>query len=190
MRSRAEARLGPGVVGLDLSLTRPGACFLPTRWQVGDWAPVAVARWQYTDETENWPEGALDRQYDRLDYYADKVCTFVREHAARYAYVEEYAFSKRLQGQRALAELGGVVRRDLYLLGVTLVPVTASAARKVLLGRNPQGKDQKLQTHLKLFGKRCGAPKTWCEDEADAFCIANYGRTELGLPALVLHDGR
>ena len=107
--------------------------------------------------------------------------------ATMHVYIEQYAFSAARLGKSAsltrLAELGGIVKlRMLDVFNAETQPVTSGQCRKLLLGYGSK-KDIKqiAQAEIRL----AGAPfKTG--DECDAFGVASYGRSELGLPALTL----
>ncbi len=66
-------------------------------------------------------------------------------------------------------------------LRVGLIPVHSASARKLLLGKLPR-KDVKVFTQAKVYAM--GAPMWWTGDMIDSFTIANYGRSQVGLPAL------
>lgn len=96
-------------------------------------------------------------------------------------YVEDYAYGSIHRGMD-LGELGGAVKVALFQLGHVVVPVNQSTARKYLLGKLPQ-KDRGSAVAVALKDWGADFPNS---DEGDAFVVANYARTEHGLPGLTL----
>lgn len=180
MRAR---RVASPIVGLDLSLTGPAACWIPSGWEIGDWSALKVEAWK--PALPKSPDN-LDELYFRLAWITHRVRDFVtaksKERPA-YVAVEGYAFAAHSSSVTKLAELGGAVRVALWEAGFLAHPVTASAARKFLLGKLPK-KDAKVATHLALWG--AGAPKEWSGDVLDAFACANYALSDQGVPAMTL----
>jgi Holliday junction resolvasome RuvABC endonuclease subunit len=165
------------VLGLDLSLRRPAAVVIPAGWELG--------RWQDLKRLSFEPlEVASDRErYMRVGGIVARMIVFAREHEVSYAGVEDYAFSKSSSSVTKLAELGGHARVEfLRRMGLLLRPVAASQARRQLLGALPP-KNAKILTQRALYA--AGAPFA-NDDECDAFAVANFMLTELGLVALSL----
>lgn len=184
---RSPKRAGTPAIGLDLSLTAPAACLIPPRWRLGYWWSLDVVAWDP-------PGDMLDEQarIRRVEWIVDRVDEFVAKAALRVVvghaappaiFIEGYAFSRSSSSVTKLAELGGAVRVDLRRRGFVARSVTASAARKLLLGRLPK-REAKNATHGAL--RAAGVPPAWSGDVLDAFVVANFGLTELGLPALTL----
>jgi Holliday junction resolvasome RuvABC endonuclease subunit len=165
------------VLGLDLSLRRPAAVVIPHSWELGAWNDLA--RLSFEPE-----EPKSDRErYMRIGGIVTRMIAFAREHGATYAGVEDYAFSKSSSSVTKLAELGGHARVEfLHRMGLVLRPVVASQARRQLLGALPR-KDAKLAVQVALWS--AGAPFA-NDDECDAFCVASFMLTEVGLVALSL----
>lgn len=164
------------ILGLDLSLTSPAAVCIPDRWKVGSWRQLS---WYSCAPVV--PED-LKARYDRIEHIVARMLAFARQEGVTHAYVEDYAYSRSSSSTTKLAELGGHARVEFARSGLVLHPVTASQARRQLLGRLP-AKDAKRLTHEALTA--AGAPFR-NGDEADAFVIANFGLTELGLLAMCL----
>lgn len=194
-RRRLERAPGPAVVGLDLSLTRPAACRIPGDWEVGDWSRVVVASWEPAVPRGDGIDFERAR-IERLVEIADRVRAFVEmgarspgdrevvvEPRVDAVGIESYAYSSSSSSVTKLAELGGVVRVSLFSYGIVPVPVVAASARKLLLGKLPRA-DQKAWVQAAL--KRARAPFWEDDDQADAFCVANWLRAELGGVALVM----
>lgn len=165
------------VVGLDLSLTRAAACAVPVDWDL-DWARV---KW-LTAGAALPKDATPDQAAERVAGIAEAIVAFASaihfSGATLYLVVEQYGFNMATRAH-ALAELGGVVKHELRKarLGVPH-PVVASSARKVLLGKNPQGKGAAkaaVMHFLHLAGAEC--PN---DDAGDAFAVANYKLCEWG----------
>jgi Holliday junction resolvasome RuvABC endonuclease subunit len=164
----------PWILGIDPSLTRSAAVLIPPGWELGDWLTL---RWC---SVEIPPGDGTERQrVERMGEIVDRLLNFVSEHSGSEVrgWVEQYAFNARSASVTKLAELGGILRHQFLIeFGVPLEPVTASQARKQLLGKLPR-KDQKLAVQLALG--RAGAPFV-NGDECDAACVAFWGLTEIG----------
>lgn len=175
----------PYVLGIDPSLTRSAAVIIPPDWELGDWKAL-----RFTSYGEEPPDRkGLDvlsyerERIERMRRTADVLVEFASKTPGRLrGFVEGYGYNMGGAGAHSLAEFGGILRsRFLSRLGLALEPVAEASARKLLLGKLPP-KDRKLAVQLAL-GK-VGAP--FNSDECDAFAIAGYGLSELGLTALSL----
>jgi hypothetical protein len=164
------------VAGLDLSLTCPAVVVIPSGWVLGDWPNLARAR-LITDPVNDDHARAM-----RIIKIVGFVRDFVLSQGATDWFVEDYAFSKRSSSVTKLAELGGHARAEFLTYGKPLRAVPASQARKLLLGKLPR-KDAKLAVQNALYTH--GA-KFEDDNECDAFCVANFGLSEVGLPFLSL----
>lgn len=164
------------VLGLDLSLSGPAGCHVPKGWKIGDWRALSVET--LSPDVPETEVGRLDRLLQIVDVFG----RWVERMGPDYSWVEDYAYSARSSSVTKLAELGGAVRVELHRRGFGPLPATASQARLMLLGKLPK-KDQKKVTHAAL--RAAGFP--WASgDVMDAFVIANWGRSECGLPFLSL----
>ena len=168
------------VIGLDLSLTAPAACRIPVGWEIGDWSALEVAAWQ--PPAPAGPDD-LDGLYRRLSWITSAVSEFCARRTRPVVAIESYAFAARSSSVTKLAELGGCVRVILWQSGIVARPITASSARKLLLGKLPR-KGAKDAAQLALWGAGC--PKSWSGDVLDALTIANLQLSDLGAPALTL----
>lgn len=170
------------VAGLDLSLQGAAAVVVPEDWGI-DWARCASLRVGHS-----LPCDASDAdQLGRLMRIKLELFQFLATNGATHVFVEQYAFSRGKSRAHALGELGGVVKVDCLEAGMPVRSVTASAARKLILGRLPPTRTKpgepkplgaKLATHTALA--RMGAPSGWTGDELDAFAVANWGLADLG----------
>lgn len=167
------------VAGLDLSLTGAAAVVLDEGWGL-DFDAVPSIR-----VGEALPADASDAdQLGRLVRIKLELLDFLAEQKATHIYVEQYAFSRGASRAHALGELGGCVKLGCLLdLGLPVRSVTASAARKVLLGKVPRA-GSKLATARALASM--GAPSRWSSDALDAFAVANFGLVDLGCRSGVL----
>ena len=175
-------------VGLDLSLRRPGFCFLLPGWRPQDpWQGVRV---EAVDEVKDAGSERLLRITRAVERFIVAVWLSGEHPRAPAVFVEQHAFGMA-KGSYALerAELVGAVKvmvREHW--EVETIPIVASSARKLLFGPVKRVQVSKENGGWKPFieaGLReMGAPEEWGEDERDAFCIANAGRHLLGLPCL------
>lgn len=166
-----------------MSLSNSGTCLIPARWKIGDWSKLRVGNYPTAYFKIGTGEPREITEAHRLETIVEWLANATRKLKPGFAFVEGYAFSRHSSSVTKLAELGGAARVEFLRMGLPLRVVTATAARKLLLGKLPP-KDSKAITHDSLY--RAGAPKEWCGDILDAFVIANYARTELGLPFLSL----
>lgn len=176
MKRRALPKIR-GVVGLDLSLRSTGACFVPAGWE-GDTRACAVGGWGRESD------GTARDKARRMSEISAGVLAFVAQHVSPggTVWAEEYAFAKGGQAHAAaLRELGGAVKVKLYEeLDVEVIPVVASQARKMLLGKLPR-KDVKEYV-LRNLERLRGEMPYWTDDQKDALVVANYGVGLLNLP--------
>lgn len=180
------------IIGLDLSLARPGAVAIPVNWRPGDWKRVKTSFLKTKDPKSTADqEGQLRRYKQITDWACSFVSGFLATGCTAQVFIEDYGFSKNNKGSSRIMESGGIVRWHLWsIYNLTTRNVTASEARKLLLGFNPQ-KRQKTDPEAKtvvqdwVFNK-AGAPKTWDENEVDAFVVANFGMGEAGGKVLSL----
>ncbi len=165
-------------IGFDLSLSAPAAVALPLDWNPGDWKRAR----SWLLKTKNPDSKAdLEGQMRRSDEIAKWASEVVRKTPGLQpvCFVENYGFNKNNANASRIQESGGAVKLELWRKwGVTLTTVTASEGRKLFLGKNPAS-DPKTYVQLALFNK-CKAPKTWDENQADAFVVANFGLSTLG----------
>ncbi|GAC1450170.1 MAG: hypothetical protein PVSMB8_09260 [Vulcanimicrobiaceae bacterium] len=185
------------VVGFDLSLRAPAACMIPPGWDCSfTKSGIKVAHL-------NEDKGA-NLQHEKIRAYRiAQIASWALDFIAKYdeefetcvGYVEDYAFGSQSRSVTGLAELRGVVQnhmsecRDLPRRSFAsrrdglLIPVSSTAWRKMLLGKLPR-EGAKVVAQAAIYS--AGAPHTWTGDECDAMGVANYGRTEHGMPALSL----
>jgi Holliday junction resolvasome RuvABC endonuclease subunit len=167
---------GPAVLGLDLSPTASAAIVVPLDWG-GDWRRIARLT-----VGESLPRDASDAaRARRCESIATGLVAFARAHGVTVCWIEGYAFSRADQAH-TIAEVAGVVRLELFRAGIEIRTVSASAARKLLLGKVPRS-DAKAAVYRAL--RAAGAPvETF--DEADALAVANFGLSELGCFSFML----
>jgi hypothetical protein len=169
-------------LGFDLSLSAPAAVALPLDWKPGDWKRVKTwllkPKGPKSDDTRG--------QYERYGIISDWAWALTGELGAPGLYgIEQYAFSRNNAQASKLMELGGIVRLRLFQARDMIAQVVStSPARKLFLGDVPQS-NPKVAVQLALFN-RCGAPKTWDENQCDAFIVANFMLSGFGKPVLTI----
>jgi hypothetical protein len=173
------------VIGFDLSLTAPAAIALPTNWKPGDWKIVKAWLGKPTAPKQDDMRGRLVR-YEAIAEWAVKIVGVCSSLGVRPAcFVEAYGFSKNNAQASQIMGSGEIVKLEVFRRwGALITPVAANTARKLFMGKCPQ-KDPKTHVQNALFNK-CKAPKTWDENQADAFVIANWGLSEAGGKCLSL----
>jgi len=166
------------VLGLDLSLTSTGIVAVPVDWADLDWAVVTAKAAGYALENKD-DEWARSR---RIDDITVKVLEVAVRHHCKVAAIEEYSFSRSSGHAFERGELGGVVKRELFRLGLRVHVYTANSSRK-LLGTAPAS-DAKIWAHQRLYS--LGAPKSWNGDQLDGFLAANHHLSLTGGKAVML----
>lgn len=170
-RDSRSGELSACVIGLDLSLNASSGIVCPLDWD-GQWSRV---RSLVVGET--LPKNASDAQKARrTETIAARLVAFAQSAGVTRAFVEGYAFGSK-NGREALGELGGVVRLELVRAGIEIRTVPVATARKLLLGTVPKSKPKDA---VREALKAAGAPASWSADEMDAFCVANFGLSEVG----------
>lgn len=172
------------MIGLDLSLTAPAACYLPDNWTPGDWAAARVYHITPRAPKNDDTRGHMKRYVE----IAEWACSVIPRYSSQCSvWIEGYAFHMNNSQASRLMELGGVVRVGIFQ-GFGIVPetISASAARKVFFGNRKLPKSNvKQAVQLALFNE-AGAPKSWTEDEADAFVVVNAALSRCGGTAVTL----
>ena len=173
---------GESVIGLDLSLTRSAMVMIPHDWELGDWAALDFAISGYALEGKDPKQSA-----QRLARIANEVVGFVRFHDCLHVFQEDLVGGLAVQRGLMLAELAGAVKALLWIeLEIASRPVNQSTARKLLLGRLSQkARGVAVADHFRALGVPWEG-----SDEGDALCIANLGRSLLGMPCMTMPDVR
>ena len=172
------------VVGLDLSLRATGMVAIPRSWSEDhDWSSV-----KFDTVGAGLPRHATVAEHvEHIDDIVARVAGFVYDHDPEAVFIEHYAFGAFGAGPN-LGELGGVVKdRLVRVMGRDVRLVVASSARKLAFGKVPRGIKIKefIEKRMALVGAPFPTGKAG-EDTRDAFVIANFGLTELGLPAMTI----
>jgi len=161
-----------GVVGLDLSMTNTGMCYIPPEWD-GNIESLSFSSFgtKKSDMTFGKRELITKDELMRYISIANKVVGFIRKNKADRVVVEDYAYSKGKTGSSSvtkLCELGGTVKTQLVLVfKSTPVVLSASSARKSICGSLKRSKPkEQLEELLRSFGFRFNN-----YDEMDAFVV-------------------
>ncbi len=177
-----EAQPTRDVVGLDLSLTRSAACFIPADWEPFlhgevNWGALRTMTVGHPLKKDASPE----EKADRLMRIAGSISEWISETSV--VAIEDYAYGLSGNSGMMLGELGGAVKYALWCdLKIGVQVVNQSTARKFLLGKLPP-RDRAMVVVAQL--EEWGCPFETV-DAKDAFVIASYYRTELGMPGLTL----
>lgn len=159
----------PRVIGgLDLSLTGTGLSVYQGR--------AVIRRLIHTEPSDG-------SDCARMDKVATAIMVEMSEYRPKLVVIEGYAFDKKFGGER-LAELHGIVKNRLYVLGIPWTTITPQGLKKEVLGGVPQKpKDwplshDKWRAHVKQMmideAVRLGC-QTGDDNVADAFHLARYG---------------
>lgn len=168
----------PVVAGLDLSLTGTGVAVI--RSAVWGLDVKRIFSRRFGEKLKGSNESAnYEARVRRLATISNEVVGYLAGHGVTHCFVENYSFSMQ-HAAHQLGELGGVMKVRIYeSLGIVATPVSNSTARKLFLGRGAgKGIKEEVARQLASLGwDRSG-------DEGDAAICANYGLSELGLPAI------
>ena len=187
-RRPSVAAPSPWVLGIDPSLTRSAAVLIPPGWELGDWK--ALKSFSYGEPPpDRKRETVLDYErlrIERMSRIAESLAAFVMRFAGGReirGFIEGYAYHAGGAGSHSGAEYGGILRQWFALRhSIALWPVSEAQARKQLLGKLPP-RDRKVVTARALYA--AGAPFE-NDDECDAFVVAAFGLTEIGLTGFSL----
>lgn len=160
------------IVGIDSSIAALGICAIPDDFGPRDWDRIKA-------RTLVTKPGTADVM--RFEHLARCVVSFCGAVEADEVFIED---SNVWSGStKRLCKLSGVIEHELFK-ELAIVPrlVNVTSARKLLLGTVPQKKDVAklvVEESLRSIGAHF-------EDDAqaDAFCVANWGRSECGLWAV------
>jgi hypothetical protein len=175
-------------IGLDLSIRSPGIVALPWDWRPGDWGSVYAVSMK-----ERKGIAGARRLHEIGRFIFDRVrdgwltrAKFGAHPSPPAIAIEQHAFAMA-SGAYALerAELVGVVKERIFdAFGVETIPIVASSARKLLLGRMPRMSRKEWKLLLLDSFTKFGAPFAGQEDCVDAAVIANALRYRIGLTCL------
>lgn len=146
------------VAGLDLSLRAAGVAVLDDQRQVATYTIGAPLKKDASLRKKTW----------RNIEITNSIVGIMKRHHVELVGLEDYAFSRRSSSSHVLAELGGLVKAQLLLLGIGVpIPMTASSMRKFMFGSDISDKDL---IRSKLCDMGFTQPKN--TDESDALVVA------------------
>jgi len=118
------------VLGIDLAPRHTGFCIIPSGWD-GTLAALITDKVTYTLTGKMGPQSQM-RVYLQA---AEQAVRLFKQHQVDEVVVEGYAYGAQGSAVTLLAELGGIVKSQLWMAcGVLTEPVAAPAARKWLTG--------------------------------------------------------
>ena len=118
------------------------------------------------------PDDNRPRRYDTI---LTTLLTVLISHPIDLVVIEGYSYMST--GQTLyLAELGGIVKHELYKREKTVVEVPPSTLKKFVTGKGNAKKDQMMLAIYKRWGTEFDN-----NDAADAYALAQYGRTLPGV---------
>ena len=166
------------VLGLDLATRHSGLCFIPHDWD-GTFASLLTLSVEY-----DLP-GAMDEltKISRIVATANEILRFIDVNEPEEIALENYAFSARSSSVTMQAEIGGIVKSQIYL-ALDRVPtvIPPASARKTLTGglRGKRKEDRangvkplEAKKQVKVFLENRGFPFD-NEDVMDAFVVAYH----------------
>lgn len=164
------------IIGIDLSLTRPAVCAIPSDWD-GDMRRVKVRNFDYTKREV--PRDDATRG-ERLARVCHDVLTMARKLGGdEFEVAIESLPTHGAHSLVPLAEAHGVIRYLCSRLGIDIVTAPQATARKLFLGALPKQDAKKTIEKTVQSFNGCGG---WTGDECDAFVVANWLCSERGIP--------
>jgi len=149
-------------LGLDLSLTQTG-------WAVVDKKGTKIASGIFPYKIS---EVTLRKKVERLINIETDVFALFEKYKIKAVGVEGYAFATRNTNNLVnLGELGGVIRRGLFLVGHDPLEVPPTKVKLFGTGKGNCNKDLILLQVFKKYGEEFAT-----SDEADAFIISQIVR--------------
>jgi Holliday junction resolvasome RuvABC endonuclease subunit len=144
------------VAGLDLSLRSAGISIIT--------APFTA---NYFTVGYSLSKNATNRdQIERVIHIANKIMGYLKEYAVSAVGIENYAFGGNKLNMQA--DLGGVIKTQVYLFGLIPILLPATRVRKYLLGKTTSNKKIVRDRLVKLGYAN---PKNL--DESDALAVAH-----------------
>ena len=149
------------IVGIDLSLTATGLCSRSPRggYSTEEFSPkkkVLIARW------------VAIRKYIRDFLPLSKKC---------FVFIEGYAFAARSRSVTGLAEIGGIIRMDLYDHGIEYIEIAPTMLKKFVTGKGNVKKDLILKEVYRRWNMDLES-----HNMADAYGLVKLGEAAFGLP--------
>jgi Holliday junction resolvasome RuvABC endonuclease subunit len=155
------------------------------------WTPVKKLQKQFPD-TLCWfksPSNTEQHKQNRLQVIADWVCGMVREYYNAwpsvhcYAAIEGYAFAIRSRGLSDLHELGGAIKRDLWMMEVPYRIYDPKSVKLAWTGYGSAEKEDMIAAAGDLFGVDLSIYGSAADNLADAMLLAALLDLELDLRA-------
>jgi hypothetical protein len=161
-----------GMLGLELSLSSTVACWIPPEWN-----GLVESLGLFEKESERRPaygNAAKLAQFEveRCLSIAEWIVKVAKDVGAKRVCVREYGkwFKQMPPHFDKKVELGGIVKSQIYMaLGLPVVSIVSSSARKWLLGRMKRG-NQKEQVKAFLLDRMFYLDG----NQIDAFVTTNY----------------
>lgn len=172
--SQSKSATTTVALGLDLSLTGPGiivARVAPTTF--AEVLEVLYPRTKPLDKThsETGVRGKFFYGIDeeRIDFILRAVRTCRKKYKVNVAGIEQYAFSRHSRSMTGLHELGGVVKRYLWLHGIYFEQPEPTSLKKFATGNGRASKQDMIEAAWGF-----GYPEAQSDDLADAFHCARF----------------
>ncbi len=142
------------IIGLDPSLTSTGYC---------------VRRNEQTEAIGTILPKKL-RGMERLLYIEKQLDEMCLQYLCDLVVIEGYSFGSQGRAIFQIGELGGIIRRYLYLMKIPWVEVAPGSLKKFVTGKGNSKKEHMMMHVLKRWGVECNN-----NNEADAFGLAMIG---------------
>lgn len=165
-RVRLTPRKEP-ILGLDLSLTSTGVCYMGS--EDGSFVHRSIA--------------VKDRGTDRLIAIENELDQWLDEYKARpsWIFAEGYSYNSRAGKQFDIGELGGVIKRYIKLkweeLGSKIVIVPPTSLKMLICKSGNARKELMREWVYRSYGVGSETLKT--NDEVDAYALCRFGYTWL-----------
>lgn len=153
------------MIGLDLSLRRSAMVAVPTSWD-GRMSSVVTSVFEPPKVARGDMIASLQRLHGLLEWSRSLPWELGPAFSERPAYRGSFV-------AHSLGEGIGAVKVGLFEHGCLVHEVEASAARKLLLGYNPSGRELAKKVVMSAWSS-LGFPRAGDEDVCDAMTVLNY----------------
>jgi len=149
----------PPILGLDPSLTGTAACLLDP-----DGSTLVHVTTVATKKLRGIP---------RLLEIENHVDALIQEYKPTAAFIEGYGFGARGRAVFNLGELGGILRRLLFILEVPYYDVPPTTLKKFITGKGNSNKNIMLEQVFRRYG--IGSETLTDDNQVDAYGLAKLG---------------
>lgn len=128
------------------------------------------------------------RGLPRLEWISNGIIEILDPFTDFLCIIEGFSFGSKGQAVFDLGMLGGIVRMDLYRLGIPFATVPPNSLKKFVTGNGNAGKPKMLEMTFRNFG--VGSEVLKDDNQVDGYGLAQFGRYKLSDKPLELTQKR